>query len=117
MNQEEREALIQETTQRILACLHQTTNAEEMIRSMLTGYGVTMFAVGGRTTEEWIGRIVASLPIPMLITRTPPEGSGGKEPVVAYHWKTGDLEGDGVTFAYCLEQALLSVMRRQEQQP
>jgi hypothetical protein len=52
VNQEEREALIQETTQRILACLHQTTNAEEMIRSMLTSYGVTMFAVGDATTRN-----------------------------------------------------------------
>ncbi len=115
MNQEEREAFTQQTTQRLIACLHQTTNAEEMIRSLLTGYGVEMFAAGGRTTEEWIGRIVASLPIPMLITRTPPEGSGEQEPVVAYHWKTQDREGDAVTFAYGLEQALIYVMHQQRQ--
>ncbi len=117
MNQEEREALTQQTTQRLLSGLHQRTDVEQMIRSLLTGYGVAMFAAGGRNTEEWIGRILASLPVPILITHTLPEGSGEQEPVVAYHWKIQDLEGDGVTFAYCLEQALLSVMHRQEQQP
>jgi hypothetical protein len=117
MNQEEREALTQETTQCIVACLHQTTNAEQMIGSLLTGYGVAMFAAGGRNREEWVGCILASLLIPILITRTLPEGSGEQEPVVAYHWKTRDREGDAVTFAYCLEQALLPVMNQQEQQP
>ena len=117
MNQEEREALTQQTTQRLLSGLHQTTNAKEMIRSLLTGYGKAMFAAGGRSSEEWISRTLAGLPIPMLITRTLPEGSGEQEPVVAYHWKIQDLEGDGVTFAYGLEQALLSVMHLQEQQP
>jgi hypothetical protein len=80
VNQEEREALMQETTQRILACLHQTTNAEEMIRSMLTSYGVTMFAVGGRNTEEWIGRIVASLPIPCSSRALPPKAREERNP-------------------------------------
>ena len=117
MNQEEREALTQQTTQRLLSGLHQTTNVEQMIRSMLTGYGLEMFAAGGRNTEEWIGRLLASLPVPMLITRTLPDVSGEQEPVVAYHWQTRDREGDGVTFAYCLEQALLSLMQQQERQP
>jgi hypothetical protein len=117
MNQEEREALTGKATARIVAGLQQTTNAEEMLRSILTGYGVELFAAGGRNTEEWIGRLLASLPIPILITRTLPEGSGEHEPVVAYHWKTQDLEGDAVTFAHGLEQALLSVMHQQEQQP
>jgi hypothetical protein len=115
MNQEEREALTQETTQCIVSGLHQTTNVEQMIGSILTGYGVAMFAAGGRTTEEWISHILASLPIPILVTRTLPEGSGEHE-IFAYHWKTRDREGDAVTFAYGLEQALLSVMQRQEQQ-
>ena len=44
MKQEEREALTQRTTQRIVSGLQQTTNAEEMIRSLLTGYGLEMFA-------------------------------------------------------------------------
>jgi hypothetical protein len=70
MNQEERETLTQQTTQRIVACLHQRGSVEEMIRSILTGYGLAMFAAG-----------------------------------------------DGMTFAFCLEQALLAVLRRQEQQP
>jgi|SRR5215467_2414716 len=117
MNQEEREALLQQTTARILACLQQTTNVEEMIRSLLTGYGRAMFVAGGRNLEEWITRTVAGLPIPMLITHITPEASGEQEPKRAYHWQTQDLEGDGVTFAYCLEQALLSVMHQQEQQP
>jgi hypothetical protein len=117
MNREEREALTERATQRIVACLQQTTNTEQMIGSILTGYGIAMFAAGGRNIEEWIGRILASLPIPIFITRTLPEGSGEHEPVVAYHRKTQDLEGDGVTFAYCLEQALTYVMNQQEQQP
>jgi hypothetical protein len=123
MNQEEREALTQQTTQRMVACLQHTTNAksdlanaEEMIRSMLTSYGLEMFAAGGRNTEEWIRRTVASLLIPIFMTRTLPEGSGG-DTVLAYHWQTLDREADGVTFAYCLEQALLAVLHRQEQQP
>jgi hypothetical protein len=116
MNQEEREALTQQATARILSGLHQSANAEETIGSILIGYGVAMFAVGRRDTEEWIGRILASLPIPMLITRTLPEGSGGGT-ILAYHWKTRDREGDAVTFAYALEQALLSVLHQQEQQP
>jgi hypothetical protein len=116
MNQEERKALTQQTTQRIVSGLHQTTNAEEVISSLLTGYGVAMFAAGGRNTEGWIGRILASLPIPIFITRTLPEGEGAQEPVVAYHWQTRDREGDAVTFAYGLEQALLSVMHQQEQE-
>jgi hypothetical protein len=85
MDQEEREALTHKATARILACLHQTTNVEEMIRSMLTGYGVELFAAGEH------------------------------EPVVAYHWKALDREGDAVTFLYGLEQALLSVMSQQRQ--
>jgi hypothetical protein len=89
-----REALTERATASIVACLHQTTNAEEMIGSILTGYGVAMFAAGGRNTEQWIGHIVASLPIPILITRTLPKGSGEHEPVVAYHWQTRDREGD-----------------------
>ena len=118
MNQEEREALIQQAIQRLVAVLHQPTNAEQMmIRTTLTGYGVAMFAAGRRRSEEWIGRILASLPIPLLITRTLPEGEGTQEPVLAYHWHTQDGEGDGVTFAYALEQALLAVLHRQEQQP
>jgi hypothetical protein len=56
MNQEEREALTQETTQCIVACLHQTTNAEQMIGSLLTGYGVAMFAAGG-TQQRGMGRL------------------------------------------------------------
>ena len=117
MNQEERETLTQQTTQRIVACLHQTGSVEEMIRSILTGYGLAMFAAGGRNTEEWIRRTVASLLIPMFITCTPPEGEGAQEPILACHWQTLDREGDGMTFAYCLEQALLAVLHRQEQQP
>ena len=117
MNQEERIAFTQKTTARIIVCLHQPTDAEETIRSMLNKYGTEMFAAGGRNMEEWISRTVAGLPIPMLITRTTPEGSGEQEPIVAYHWKTLDREGDGVTFAYCLEQALLAVLKQQEQQP
>jgi hypothetical protein len=115
MNQEEREVLTQQTTARILACLHQTTGAEEMICSMLTSYGREMFAAGGRNLEEWISCTVAGLPIPMLITRTTPEASGEQEPIVAYHWQTLDQEGNGVTFVYCLEQALTSVMQQQRQ--
>jgi hypothetical protein len=79
MNQEEREALTQRTTQRIVSGLHQTTNVEQMIGSMLTGYGGAMFAAGGRNLEKWISRILASLPIPILITRTLPEGSEEKD--------------------------------------
>jgi hypothetical protein len=117
MNQEEREALTHQTTQRKIACLHQTTNREETIRSLLTTYGREMYAAGNRNAEEWIRRMLVSLPIPIVITRTIPEGEGGKEPVFAYHWKTQDVEGDGVTFAYCLEQAPLAVLKQQEQQP
>ena len=114
MNREEREALTLRATQLIVVSLQQTTNAEQMINSILTGYGVEMFAAGGRNTEEWIGRILASLPIPILITRTLPEVSGGNV-VLAYHWKTRDREGDGVTFQYCLEQAFTYMMNQQEQ--
>jgi hypothetical protein len=117
MNQEEREAITHKTIQRIVSGLQQPTNVEEMIGSILTGYGVAMFAAGRRSTEKRISLLLASLPIPMLVTRTTSEVSREKEPIVAYHWKTLDREGDGVTFAYCLEQALLSVMQQQEQQP
>jgi hypothetical protein len=78
---------------------------------------LVMFIAGGRTAEEWISHTLTGLPIPMLITRTLPEGEGAQEPVVAYHWQTRDREGDAVTFAYALEQALPSVLRQQEQQP
>ena len=113
MTQEEREALTQNTTQCIVACLHQTTNVEQTIRSVLTKYGMERYAAGNRNAEEWIRRTLASLPIPIFITRTIPVG--GKEPVLAYHWHTQDEEGDGVTFAYCLEQALTQVMHQQRQ--
>jgi hypothetical protein len=113
MNQEEWEAFTHQTTQQIVSGLQQTTNAEEMIRSLLNSYGIAMFAAGRRKTEEWISRTLASLPIPILITRTLPEGA--QAPVVAYHWQTRDREGDAVTFAYCLEQALLPVLQQQEQ--
>ena len=52
MNQNEREALTQQATARILSGLHQPTNAQEMIGSTLIGYGVAMFAAGRRDTEE-----------------------------------------------------------------
>jgi len=117
MNREEKEALTRKATQSIVAHMHHLTNAEEMIyNSLLTGYDVEMFTAGRRDTEEWIGRLLASLPIPLLITRTIPEGSGGHD-FFAYHWQTRDREGDAVTFLYGLEQALLSVMKQQEQQP
>jgi hypothetical protein len=115
MNQEERESLTQQATARIVSGLQQTTNVEQMIGSMLTGYGIEMYAAGGRNTEEWIGRTLAGLPIPLLITRTTTGVSGGKEPVFAYPWKTLDREGDAVTFAHGLEQALLSMMQQQRQ--
>lgn len=112
MNQEAREALIEKATQRIVAGLHQTTDTEQMmIRAALTNYGLAMYAAGNRNAEEWIGRMFASLPIPIVITRIIPEG--GKEPVLAYHWQTQDGEGDGMTFAYCLEQALTHLMHQQ----
>jgi len=59
----------------------------------------------------------SELLIPIVITRTLPEGEDAQEPIVAYHWQTQDQEGDGVTFAYCLEQALLAMLHRQEQHP
>jgi len=115
MNQEEREALTQQTTQQIVSGLQQTPNAEKIIRALLNRYGIEMFAAGRRNTEEWISRLLAGLPIPILITRTLPEGEGAQEPVLAYQWKTLDREGDGVMFAYCLEQALAYVMHQQRQ--
>jgi hypothetical protein len=115
MNQEEREAFTQQTTQRIVASLHQTTNAEDAIRPMLTKYGIEMFAAGNRNTEEWISCMLAGLPIPIFITRTQPEGEGTKEPVLAYHWKIQDSEGDRVVFAYCLGQALSHLMNQLRQ--
>ena len=113
MNQEEREALAQQAIQRLVAGLQQTTNAEQMFRSMFNRYGIEMYAAGNRNAEEWISRMLASLPIPIVITRTIPEGEGGKEPVLAYHWQAQDVEGDGVTFAYCLGQALTHLMHQQ----
>ena len=79
MNQEEREAFTKQTTQHMVASLHLPTNAEQTIRPLLTKYGVEMFAAGVRTMEEWIRRSLASLPIPIVITRT------DHDPVLAYH--------------------------------
>ena len=114
MNQEERKALTQQTTQRIVAGVQQTTttasnaaSVEETIRSLLTKYGREMYAAEVRTMEEWISRAIADLPIPIVITRT------DHDPVLAYRWQTQDREGDGVTFAYCLEQALTHLMSQQ----
>jgi hypothetical protein len=115
MNQEEREAFTRQTTQRMVASLHRTTNAEDTIRPMLAKYGIEMFAAGNRNAEGWISPTLAGLPIPMLITRTIPEVEEGMEPVLAYHWEILDGEGDGVTFAYCLEQALTHLMKRNRQ--
>jgi hypothetical protein len=112
MNQGEREAFTRQTTQRIVASLQHTTNAEYTIRSMPTKYDIEMFAAGKRYAEEWISRTPAGLPIPMLITRTIPEVEESMEPVLAYHWEILYGEGDGVTFTYCLEQALTHLMNK-----
>jgi hypothetical protein len=113
MNQEERVALTEQTTQRIVEGMQHTTNVEQTIRPLLTKYGIEMFAAGNRNAEEWISRTLAGLPTPIVITRTIPEG--GKEPVLAYHWNIQDKEGDGVIFAYCLGQALTHLMNQYRQ--
>jgi hypothetical protein len=53
MNQEEREAITHKTIQRIVSGLQQPTNVEEMIGSILTGYGVAMFAAQVFSLERW----------------------------------------------------------------